>query len=135
MRDAQTILAESRTIAVVGCSDNPAKAAHAIPRQLQARGYRIIPVNPHAEEVLGERAYPTLQDVPEEIDLVNVFRPSRETPEVARAAAEVGAKAVWLQSGIAHPDARRIAQERGMDYVENRCSGVEAAVSGARPPA
>jgi uncharacterized protein len=132
--DPAAILAAARTIAVVGCSDNPAKAAHAIPRQLQARGYRIIPVNPHAETVLGERAYPALGDVPDPVDLVNVFRPSAQTPDVVRAAVEVGAKAVWLQTGIAHPESRRIAEEAGLAYVEDRCSGVEAARHGSHPP-
>jgi uncharacterized protein len=133
--DPAAILAGSRTIAVVGCSDNPMKAAHSIPAALQARGYRVIPVNPNATEVLGERAYPSLADVPEPIDLVNVFRPSAATPAIVEQAVAVGARAVWLQSGIGHPESRRIATEAGIGYVENRCSGVEAARLGARPPA
>lgn len=134
MRDPRTILAESRTIAVVGCSNNAAKAAHAIPRALQGTGYRVIPVNPHADQVLGERSYPTLDDVPGEIDLVDVFRPAREAPDVVRAAVRVGAKAVWLQSGIVSDEARRIAEDAGIDYVENMCTGVEVSRHGLGPP-
>jgi predicted CoA-binding protein len=88
-------------------------------------GYRVIPVNPHADVLLGEKVYRRLEDIPEPIDLVNVFRPSREAPEVARQAVAVGAKGVWLQLGISSEEARRIAEEAGLDYVENRCIAVE----------
>lgn len=134
MRDARTILAESRTIAVVGCSTRPHKAAHAIPRMLQSAGYRIIPVHPRAEEILGERVYPRLEDVPEPVDLVDVFRPARDTPEVARSAVAIGAKALWLQLGIASAEARAIAEAAGLDYVEDRCTGADAARWGIRAP-
>lgn len=125
MSDPQEILEYSSTVAVVGCSKDPSKAAHEIPRQLQEAGFRVIPVNPTATEILGERAYASLGDVPEQVDLVDVFRPAAETPGVVEQAVAIGARAVWLQLGIASPEARRIAEEAGLDYVEDRCAGVE----------
>lgn len=129
MTDIRALLERSPTIAVVGCSADPAKTAHAIPRRMQHAGFRIIPVNPnHAgEEIMGERVYASLADIPEPVDLVNVFRPSADTPEIVRQAAAIGAPAVFLQLGIAHPESRRIAEEAGMDYVEDHCIAVERA--------
>jgi uncharacterized protein len=134
-RDARTILAESKTLAVVGLSENPYKTAHAIPADLQSAGYRVIPVHPRAEEILGEQAYPTLADVPEPIDLVVVFRPPAEAPDVARQAVRAGAKAVWLQLGIRSDEARTIAEAGGLDYVEDRCTGVDVRRWGIDPAA
>ena len=133
LRNPTVILRQARTVAVVGCSTRPYKAAHRIPQQLQERGWRIIPVHPWAEEILGERAYRALADIPEPIDLVDVFRPSAETPGVARQAVDVGAKALWLQLGISSPQARRIAEEAGLDYVEDNCTGALAARYGLSP--
>lgn len=134
MTDIPALLDRVSTIAVVGLSADPAKAAHAVPRQMQAAGYRIIPVNPNheGEELLGERVYGELAAVPDPVDLVNVFRRSQETPEVVRAAVAAGAPAVWLQLGIAHPESRRIAEEAGLDYVEDTCIAVERARLGVR---
>ena len=115
------------TITVVGASRNPDKAAHRIPLRMQQFGWRIIPVNPYVDELLGEKAYPTLADVPESIGLVDVFRPSRDAGDVARQAADVGAKALWLQLGIVSHRAREIAAAAGIDYVEDRCLAVERA--------
>ncbi|HWH33153.1 MAG TPA: CoA-binding protein [Egibacteraceae bacterium] len=125
----RALLERSRVIAVVGCSADPAKPAHTVPRRMQQAGFRIIPVNPnHAgQEVLGERCYASLADVPERVDLVNVFRRPQFTPDVVRQAVEVGAPAVFLQLGIAHPESRRIAEEAGIDYVEDACVAVERA--------
>jgi uncharacterized protein len=134
-RDARTILAESRTLAVVGLSTAPRKMAHAIPADLQDAGYRVIPVHPSATEILGEQAYRTLAEVPEPIDLVVVFRPSDEAPQVAREAVEAGARALWLQQGIVSAEARSIAEDAGLDYVENRCSGVDVRRWGITPAA
>ncbi len=125
MSDPREILEQAESVAVVGCSTDPDKTAHRIPAQLQAAGYRIIPVHPSADEVLGERAYRALADIPEPVDLVNVFRPSEEAPEIARQAVAIGAKALWLQVGIRSDEARRIAAEAGMGYVEDRCSGTD----------
>ena len=125
MADPHAVLERSRTVAVVGLSRDPEKAAHRIPRQLQEAGFRIIPVNPHTGELLGEPAYARLADVPGPIDVVEVFRPSAEAPEIARQAVAAGARALWLQLGIASPEAREIAESAGLDYVEDRCMGVE----------
>jgi predicted CoA-binding protein len=125
MTDPKKVLQRSKVIAVVGISRYQHKEAGRVPRQMQMAGYRIIPVNPHADVLLGEKVYRRLEDIPEPVDLVNVFRPSAETPEVVRQAVAIGAKAVWLQLGIASEEASRIAQEAGLDYVENRCIAVE----------
>jgi predicted CoA-binding protein len=125
MRDPKKVLQRSKVIAVVGISRYQHKEAGRVPMQMQMGGYRIIPVNPHADVLLGEKVYRRLEDIPEPVDLVNVFRPSAETPEVVRQAVAIGAKAVWLQLGIASDEARRIAEEAGLDYVENRCIAVE----------
>jgi predicted CoA-binding protein len=121
----QQILEESMNIAVVGLSTNQDKAAHAIPAALQSAGFHIIPVTPAADEILGERAYPTLKDVPGPIDVVEVFRPSSEAGDIARDAVAVGAKVLWLQRGIRSAEAREITEEAGLDFVEDMCMGVE----------
>lgn len=127
MRDPREILQESVTIAVVGASRDPEKSAHTVPAQMRRHGWRIIPVNPHVEEIFGERAYPTLSDIPAPVDLVNVFRPATDAPDIARQAAEIGARALWLQQGIVSAQARRIAEDAGMDYVEDYCIAVARA--------
>jgi predicted CoA-binding protein len=123
MDELRTIYEETKTIAVVGASGDETKAAHSIPRYLQRQGFRIIPVNPRGGEILGEKAYERLEDVPEPIDVVDVFRPSDETPSVARDAVKVGAKVLWLQEGISSEEAERIASEGGLKVVMNRCMG------------
>ncbi|GHJ10320.1 succinyl-CoA ligase subunit alpha [Micromonospora humidisoli] len=129
MRTAQQLLADSAVIAVVGASRDPGKAAHRVPAQMQRYGWRIIPVNPTVDELFGERAYPSLADIPHPVDLVNVFRPARDAVEVVRQAATIGAPAVWLQLGIVSAEARRIAEAAGMDYVEDRCLIIERAAA------
>ncbi len=119
MADPREILERSKTVAVVGMSTNPNKAAFGIPAGLQAAGYRIIPVNPYADEILGEKAYPTLYDVPEELDLVNVFRPSEQATEVVRRAIQVRAKAIWLQQGIVSAEGRQMAEDAAIPYIED----------------
>lgn len=123
-------LLDADTIAVVGCSSTAGKAAHDVPSYLQEKGYRIIPVNPYAEEILGEEADDQLSDVSEDIDLVDVFRPSEETPDIvddviARHEAEGDAGAVWLQLGIANEEAASRAEAAGLAYVQDRCLKVE----------
>ena len=118
------------TIAVVGCSTTAGKAAHDVPRYLQQHGYRIVPINPYADEILGEQAYDSLADVDEEIDLVDVFRPSEETPGVVadvidRHESRGDAGAVWLQLGIESDEAAELAEEAGLDFVQDRCIKVE----------
>jgi uncharacterized protein len=126
------LLARTGTIAVVGLSTSPFKDAHRIPAAMQAMGFRVIGVHPSADELLGERAYRRLADIPDAIDLVNVFRPSDEAADVVDQAARLGLPAVWLQQGIRSRAARRIAEDAGMDYVEDRCIMVEARVHGVR---
>jgi len=128
VRTPQQILAESAVIAVVGASRDPEKPSHTVPLQIQRHGWRIIPVNPYADELFGEKVYRSLADIPEKVDLVDVFRPAADAVEVVREAVAIGAPAVWLQLDIVSPEARRIATEAGIDYVEDRCLAVERAV-------
>ena len=123
-RPSHEILERATTIAVVGASRDPNKAGGSVPAGLQARGFRIIPINPFADTLFGERVYRTLGDVPVKIDLVDVFRPAADTPEIARQAVAAGAKALWLQLDIRSEDARRIAEAAGLDYVEDECTAV-----------
>ena len=125
--ETERLLRTYDTITVVGASRDPGKEAHAIPRQMQRYGWRIIPVNPYADELFGEKAYPTLADVPEPLGLVDVFRPSADAADIVRQAVAAGATAVWLQLGITSPEARAIAEAAGVDYVEDRCLAVERA--------
>jgi predicted CoA-binding protein len=128
MDDTQKILREFAVVAVVGLSRDPTKAAHAVPAGLKAAGFRIIGVNPEAQALLGEPAFASLADIPFPIELVLVFRPARFAPGIARQAVAIGAKALWLQQGIYSAEARRIAKEAGLQYVEDRCAGVERAL-------
>jgi predicted CoA-binding protein len=121
--DLRTIYGDTKTIAVVGASGDPSKPSHTVPRYLQRQGYRIIPVNPKGGEILGEKVYERLTDVPEEVDLVEVFRPSEETPDVARDAVQIGAKVLWLQEGISSEEAEQIASDGGLKVVMDRCMG------------
>ena len=130
MRSEKQILAEAATIAVVGASRDPNKPAHDVPLQMQRHGWRIIPVNPHADELFGEKVYRSLADIPHPVDLVDVFRPADDAVEVVRDAVRIGAPAVWLQLGIVSPEARRIAEDAGIDYVEDRCLVIERAAAG-----
>jgi predicted CoA-binding protein len=128
MRSAQEILAGANVIAVVGASRDPFKSAHTVPLQILRHGWLIIPVNPYADEIFGIKTVPTLADLDEPVDLVNVFRPSRDATDVVRQAIAIKAPAVWLQSGIVSAEGRRLAEEAGIDYVEDRCLAVERAV-------
>jgi predicted CoA-binding protein len=128
------ILTEFPTITVVGLSRDPVKSAHSVPAAMQAYGWRVVPVNPHADELLGETSYRTLADVAEPVTFVNVFRPSTQAADVAREAVAVGAKALWLQLGITSPEAREIAESNGLLYVEDRCVAVERARHALRSP-
>ena len=117
---------EHDTIAVVGCSTTPGKAAHDIPAYLQDQGYTVVPVNPFADEILGEQAYDSLDDVPEEIDVVDVFRPSEEVDGIVDETLERDdVKAVWMQLGIEDDDAAQRAEDAGLQVVQDRCMKVE----------
>ena len=118
------LLTEAKTIAVVGASANPERPSHGIMQKLLSAGYRVIPVNPRETEVLGQRAYPALADVPEKIDIVDVFRRAEDTPAIADQAVAVGAKALWLQSGVSNEQAASRAQAGGLMVVMDACIGV-----------
>src|SRR3954462_11877230 len=134
MRSAEQILREARTIAVVGASRDRAKTAHAVPLQIQRHGWRIVPVNPFADAIFGERAYRRLADIPFAVDLVNVFRPSADATQVVKDAIAIGAPAVWLQQGIFSPQGRALAEAAGVDFLEDTCIAVIRAVHGLSAP-
>lgn len=138
MRDTdalvQRILTSYDTITVVGASAAAAKAAHSVPAHMQRHGWRIIPVNPHADQILGEQVYRVLSDVPEQVGLVDVFRPAEQAADIARQAIAVGATALWLQLGIVSAEARAIAEGAGLLYVEDRCLIIEQRRLGLQAP-
>ena len=115
------ILSDAKTIAVVGLSSDTTRASNSVSRYMQSNGYRIIPVNPHEKSVLGEKAYARLEDVPEKIDLVDVFRRSDEAGEHVDEAIRIGASGVWLQEGVIDEAAARRALEAGLLVVMDRC--------------
>jgi uncharacterized protein len=117
------VFAETATIAVVGASGDPAKPAHRIPRYLKGQGYRIVPVNPRGGELLGEPVARSLAEVDGPVDVVEVFRPAEEAPQIAREAVEAGAKVLWLQLGIESEEAERLASAAGLTVVMDRCMG------------
>jgi uncharacterized protein len=122
-RELRILLGDAKTVAVVGLSSNPDRPSHGVAEYLQEHGYRIVPVNPNEREVLGERAYPSLLEVPPDlpIDVVDVFRRPEATPDVARQAVRIGAKALWLQEGIVSDEAYTIASEAGLDVIMGVC--------------
>ncbi|MEP6476720.1 MAG: CoA-binding protein [Actinomycetota bacterium] len=122
-RELRAMLGEARTIAVVGLSSKLGRPSLDVAGYLQQHGYRIVPVNPRETEVLGERAYPTLREIPTDIavDVVDVFRRSEDTPEVARDAVAIGAKVLWLQADIVNEEAYRIASAAGLDVIMGVC--------------
>ena len=134
-RSSRDILESARTIAVVGASRDPGKAGGSVPAGLQRRGFRVIPINPYADTLFGEKVYRSLLDVPEKVDIVDVFRPSADAPAIARQAAAIGAKALWLQLDIRSDEARRIAEAAGMEYVEDECTAVVASLHRIRKSA
>jgi predicted CoA-binding protein len=121
--ELKQLLTDATTIAMVGASSNPDKASHGIMQKLQSVGYRVIPVNPRETEVLGERSYPSLIDVPERIDIVDVFRRAEDTPGIADDAVTIGAKALWLQTGIVSEEAAARATAGGLIVVMDACIG------------
>jgi predicted CoA-binding protein len=124
VRSPEEILREARTIAVVGASPDPARPSYGVTAYLLRAGYRVVPVNPLAGEVLGQRCLASLAEIGEPVDLVDVFRRSEHCGEIAREAVAAGARALWLQLGVVSPEARRIAEEHGLDYVEDACTAI-----------
>ena len=127
-QDLKALLTSAATIAMVGASSNADKASHGIMQKLQRAGYRVVPVNPRETEVLGERAYPSLADVPERVDIVDVFRRPEDTPAIADEAVAIGAKALWLQTGITNDDAAARATAGGLMVVMDACIGATHAL-------
>lgn len=125
--EIKTVLQTAKTVAVVGLSDNPERESYQVAAYLKAQGYRIIPVNPNVHEVLGERAYPTLADIPKDIqvDVVDIFRRPEFIPEIVEQAIARGAKVVWMQKGLAHNAAADKARAAGLSVVMDRCMMVE----------
>jgi predicted CoA-binding protein len=122
-QELKQLLTDATTIAIVGASSNPEKASYGIMQKLQKVGYHVIPVNPRETEILGERPYASLVDVPERIDIVDVFRRAEDTPGIADEAVTIGAKALWLQTGIVSEDAAARATKGGLTVVMDACIG------------
>jgi predicted CoA-binding protein len=128
--DLKQLLTSATTIAMIGASSNPEKPSYGIMRKLQRVGYRVIPINPKETEILGERSYPSLLDVPERVDIVDVFRRSEDTPAIADEAVTIGAKALWLQTGISNEDTAAKARAGGLTVVMDKCIGATHALLG-----
>jgi uncharacterized protein len=119
--DLKQLLQNTRTIAVVGLSEKPDRPSHHVAAYLQSVGFRVIPVNPSVLNILGERSYPTLYDIPEPVDMVDVFRRSDAVPAIAQEAIAIGAKSLWLQEGVIHEEAAAMAEAAGLQVVMDRC--------------
>jgi len=119
------LLSTARTIAVVGLSGNPDRPSFGVAQYLQSKGYRIIPVNPTIDSVFGEKSYASLSEIPEKVDIVDVFRRSEFVPALAEEAIKIGARCLWLQLGVIHEEAARRARDAGLLVVMDRCLAVE----------
>jgi predicted CoA-binding protein len=115
------ILLSTKTVASVGLSSNMEKVSYAVGAYLQSQGYRVIPVNPTADEILGEKSYPDLESIPEKIDVVQVFRRPEDIPPIVESAIKIGAKVVWMQEGIVNEEAAQMAREAGLQVVMDAC--------------
>lgn len=122
--EIKQILLSTRTIAAVGLSSNPEKESYAIVEYLQQQGYRILPVNPTASDILGEKTYPDLESIPDKVDVVQLFRKSEDVPPFVDSAIKIGAKVVWMQVGIENEEAARKAEAAGLTVVMNACMRV-----------
>ena len=123
--EIKEILTSSRNIAVFGITNNPEKASYSVAKYLKEHGYRIFPINPRHDEILGEKCYPDLKSVPEKIDIVDIFRKPSAIPPVVDDAIDIGAKVVWMQSGLAHNEAAEKARAHGLKVVMNKCIKIE----------
>ncbi len=121
------ILKSVHVIAMVGASADPVRASHFVMKYLQGKGYRVIPVNPSiaGQTLLGERAYGSLREIPDKVDMVDIFRPSATVPPIVEDAIAIGAKVVWMQLGIVNEEAARRAEERGLTVIMDRCPKME----------
>ena len=127
MSEIKKILSKSRTIAMIGVSKDPSKPSTIVMKYMQKYGYKVIPVNPSAkgETILGEEVFGALKEIKKKIDIVDVFRPSKEAVAIAKDTVKIGAKVLWLQLGISSDVARKIAESNNIDYIENRCTKME----------
>jgi len=121
MNEMEKIFAESRSIAVVGLSSNPARPSYSVARYLQSQGYKIIPVNPNEKEILGEKCYPDLVSIPQVVDCVDIFRRSEEVTSIVEQAIKIKARVVWMQEGIINEDAAKKATDAGLTVVMDKC--------------
>jgi predicted CoA-binding protein len=120
-QEIERLLRDAKTVAVVGLSSKPDRASNDVASYLQKRGYKIIPVNPKEDSILGEKSYPSLTDVPESVDIVDVFRRSEAVPPIADEAIKIGAKALWLQEGVRHDESAEKAQSAGLTVLQDIC--------------
>ena len=125
MESVEEILKQGKTIAVVGLSPNPERDSHRVAKYLQSQGYRIIPVNPMTDQVLGEKSYPDLKSVPETIDVVDIFRKSEDVPPIVNEAIDMGAPVIWMQLGVVNEEAATKARNAGLAVVMDKCMEVE----------
>ena len=125
--DMRRVLGESRIIAMVGLSANATRPSHAVAKYLLAHGYTVIPVNPGEQEILGQRCYASLAEIPQKVDIVDCFRKSEEIPPLAQAAIDIGAKVLWLQLDVINEAAARLASAAGLDVVMDRCIKIDHA--------
>ena len=123
--EIQKIMEEAKTIASVGLSANASKPSHGIGAYLLSQGYRVVPVNPKEDSILGQKSFPNLEAIPETIDVVQIFRPSEDVPPIVEQAIRAGAKAIWMQQGIAHEGAAAMAEAAGLTVVMDRCMRTE----------
>lgn len=128
------LLTETKTIALVGASPNPQRASHSVMRYMIDRGYRVIPVNPNEKEILGLKVYPTLKDIPEPVDMVDVFRTAEAAGPICDEAIAIGAKSIWLQLGVINEAAARRAEAAGLKVVMDRCPAIDMPRLGMGPP-
>jgi predicted CoA-binding protein len=117
----ENLLRDSKTIAVVGLSGRRSRPSYGVSEYMQSQGYRIIPVNPNEAEILGEKSWATLDEVPERIDIVDIFRRSEAVPEVVDAAIRIGARGIWMQEGVVNEEAAAKARDAGLEVVMDRC--------------
>lgn len=121
------VLSENRVIAIVGLSDKPHRPSYFVGKYLKDHGFTIVPVNPTVDEILGEKSYASLEDLPMQIDMVDCFRRSNQMPDLARSAVAIGAKCLWMQLGVVNEEAKEIANANGLDVIMDRCTKIEYA--------
>ncbi len=125
LEEARWWFDKSNVIAIVGLSSNITRDSNYTARKLLEAGFTIVPVNPKSDNILGLETFKSLEEIPFPVDIVNVFRPAKEVPDIVRSAIKIGARGVWVQLGITSPEAKKIAREHGIKYVENKCIKTE----------